>query len=171
MKAKAASKVGKVVTAPEVRLDTTHQFLDKLMELYELKTDYQLHKLLGTSKQSIYRYRANAVALEDSVARKAVDLILAKMPELGTWLTPEYAMACMQIERARKSPEEQKWWERIRKQLRHANESAQRVGFKLLAAATIGGALSSAPTPSNAAPSPSSDGPRPVYYVKYRMQP
>jgi hypothetical protein len=103
-----------MITYKATRLHTSHDFLDKLRQLYDVKTDYGLHKLINVSRQAIYRYRDNASSFDEGIAIRVAELIDAKAPELK--ITPGYVLLCMAEERAR-TASGKKWWKLLREQL------------------------------------------------------
>jgi Bacteriophage CI repressor helix-turn-helix domain len=102
-----------------VLLNTTRDFLDRLMQVYDLKTDYQLHQLLGVSKTTIYRYRGTGTGFTDDVAIKIARLLRDKNDEV----TEGYILVCMARQRA-KSDLARGAWEKVAKIL-HAVAASQ----------------------------------------------
>lgn len=79
---------------------TTNDFLDGIMQKHGLTTDYQLHKLLGVTKQTIYRYRANRGSFDEDVAIRAANLLE---------IDPMYVLACVAGERTRHESARELW--------------------------------------------------------------
>lgn len=103
--------IGKVVTHyPPGPPDTwtTTGFLDALMITHNVKTDYGLHKLLKVSRQTIYRYRANAGTFDDEIAIRVGELLKIDPPELMLVYT---AAQRARLKAARE------WWQKIAKQI------------------------------------------------------